>query len=221
MWNCAILRILRALLKFWISPLHTIFWTTSSHQASTCGRLRRLCFQPVLGAIANLFTTHVYTTNEPPLPWITVREVSSQPAENPRQLGDAATAAPTVPFTLHLTLTWLSGWWYTFVWVVCLVGYIQNVLFPLVPTRSYFSSLRLAAFYFSSLRLHSCWPRPPLVNIDRRSTDGRKHAYRSQSQLQLQTFPTHQALPFHVTSYVREEIPTRLELETHINAIYI
>ena len=40
-------------------------------------------------------------------------------------------------------------------------------------------------------------------------------------QLQLQNFPTHQALPFHVTSYVREEIPTRLELETHIDAIYI
>ena len=54
--------------------------------------------------------------------------MSSQLAENPRLLGDAVAAVPlppTIPFTLHLALAWLSALWYTFIWVVCLIGYIQ------------------------------------------------------------------------------------------------
>lgn len=100
--------------------------------------------------------------------------MSSQPAENPRQLGDVAIyCCPNRTF--HTINTWslhgyqcdgilLSGW----------LG-ISKCLVSSGANKIYFPSLHLAAFYFSSLRLHSCWPRPPLVNIDGRNTDGRKH----------------------------------------------
>ena len=101
--------------------------------------MRRLRFQGRL--LIYLPHTYILRTNRPfPELLATACEVSSQPAENPKQLGDAVIyCCPNRTF--HTINTWSSRgyilvWLYTFVWVVCLVGYIQNVLFPLVQTRS-------------------------------------------------------------------------------------